>query len=873
MDWLFVLGLVRFCRSTTVYAEVIVNLPVEGTFHYHIPAQLAGRLRVGHLVEVSFGRQKAQAVILGFSLHAPVETTKPVIRLIDHEPIISDKQLRLAEWLCQTYLTPLAECLRLFIPPGLSKRGDILITPVIDPQDMATTTENQIRLVRLLTRRGPLRGRQIARSMPRRDWHTAVSQLTERGLLLREPILAAPSVRAKQVRMVELAVPPARVESIITQYLEPHVPATRQAATSRRINILRSLSQRHEPVEVGWIYEHIEGSQLSDLRALAEDDLITLWEEETWRDPLKELTFTPDTPPYLTPDQAAAWDVIRASIESGGSSRPILLHGVTGSGKTELYLRAVAHVLEQGRSAIILVPEIALTPQTVRRFGARFPGRMGLIHSSLSVGERYDTWRRARSGQFDVIIGPRSALFTPLHNLGLIVIDECHDDSYKQSPPIAPPYYHALPTATELARLHNGLVIMGSATPNVTTYSRAAPPGSPMPGDMTLLELPARIMGHRRAVELQAIHYRVTRTRYADATDEAVMIELPPVQVVDMRQELRAGNRSIFSRDLTAELDKTLERDEQAILFLNRRGTATYVFCRTCGHVLRCPHCDIPLTWHTFSGPQRQKEGTLVCHHCDHRAQHPSVCPACHSEQIRFFGGGTERVERELQRRFPRARPIRWDRDTTSGKDSHTVLLERFINREANVLVGTQMITKGLDLPLVTLVGVISADTALYLPDYRSGERTFQLLTQVAGRAGRGLLGGRVILQTYDPEHYAVRAAAEHDFHAFYTQEIHYRQEMGYPPYARLARLTILAESTLGARREAERLQGILTQRIADQNLVNTFLIGPAPCFYSRRASQYRWHIIVRGPDPTAIMSNLKSSLPLHIEIDPVSLL
>ncbi len=860
-----------------MYAEIVVNLPVEGTFHYHVPPDLAGTLRVGHLVKVSFGRQKAQGVVLSFDERAPVVHTKPVEELIDHQPIVGETQLALARWLSRMYLASLADCVRLFIPPGLSKRGDVLIRPVIDPAQIEPSSDTQSRLLKLLARRGPLRGRQIAWSLPRRDWQQAVSQLVERGLLLREPILDPPSAQAKQVRVAELGIAPGQVEEVIARHLDADdMPPNRQAAARRRSAILRWLATAREPVEVGDIYAAVRGARLADLRALADDDLVVLREVEMWRDPLAVRTFTPDTPPRLTPHQAAAWEAIRAALDAESAPRPILLHGVTGSGKTELYLRAVERVIEQGRSAIVLVPEIALTPQTIRRFGARFPGRMGLIHSALSVGERYDTWRRARRGYFDLVIGPRSALFAPLDNLGLIVIDECHDDSYKQTPPIPPPYYHALPTAVELARLHGALALLGSATPDVTTYAHAVRPESEVPGTYTLLELPARIMGHRQAIEAQALHYHIGQTRYThhpDDPDEAVMIDLPPVQVVDMRQELRAGNRSIFSRALTAALTDALERGEQAILFLNRRGTATYVFCRACGHVLSCPRCEIPLTWHTYRDEDRLEEGRLICHHCNYQTAHPDACPACGSGQVKFFGGGTERVEEEVRRRFQKARPIRWDRDTTGGKDAHDALLEQFLSGEANVLIGTQMVAKGLDLPLVTLVGVVSADTALYLPDYRSGERTFQLLTQVAGRAGRGLLGGRVILQTYAPDHYAIQAAAEHDFHAFYKREMRSRAEIGYPPYSRLIRLEIRATDARQARQEAERLHRLLARRIKEENRIQTSLIGPAPCYYPRLDNLHRWHIIVRGPDPSEVVGGLRSSQLLYVDVDPVSLL
>jgi len=862
-----------------MYAEVAINLPVEGTFHYHIPAELAGRLEFGHLVEVSFGPQLAQGIVLAFHPRPPhfVTETKPILRLIDRSPVVTPAQLELARWLSESYLASLSDSLRLFIPPGLSKRGDTLYTPLVDPQQIEPHSENETRLLNLLAKRGAMRGRQIARAMQRRNWQAAAVRLAERGLLLREPVLDPPAISVKEVRIVELAIEPGQLEAVINERLDPlSHPATRRGAVSRRAAIMRMLVQARHPLRVTEVYAAIEGSNLNDLRALVEEDLILLRREEAWRDSLAGVEFVPDVPPRLTIDQEAAWGTIENMLSGEQPKRPLLLHGVTGSGKTELYLRAVGHVLAQGRSAIVLVPEIALTPQTIQRFGARFPGQIGLVHSSLSAGERYDTWRRAHSGAVRLVIGPRSALFTPLKNLGLIVLDECHDDSYKQSPPIAPPFYHALPTAIHLGQQTDALVIAGSATPNVTTYAASDLPDGDHSRTLARLDLPARIMGHRRAIEAQAVHFHITQPRYAHLPqdpDEAVMIDLPPVDIVDMRQELRAGNRSIFSRALQATLRETLGRREQAILFLNRRGSSTYVFCRECGYVFSCPNDEVPLTWHSFTDKQGREQGVLVCHYCNHRAQHPERCPACGSTQVKFFGAGTERVAQEVEAQFPEARTLRWDRDTTAGHATHEAILNQFAAGEANVLIGTQMIAKGLDLPLVTLVGVISADTALYLPDYRSGERTFQLLTQVAGRAGRGLLGGKVIIQTYAPDHYAILAASEHDYYAFYDREMRYRREIGYPPFSRLARLIVRAEVRDRAQQEAQRLYTLLQQRIREGRHTSTELIGPAPCFYPRENRLYRWHIIVRGPDPRPLLEGLQTTRFLHIDVDPVSLL
>ncbi|CAG1004569.1 hypothetical protein ANRL2_04392, partial [Anaerolineae bacterium] len=397
-----------------------------------------------------------------------------------------------------------------------------------------------------------------------------------------------------------------------------------------------------------------------------------------------------------------------------------------------------------------------------------------------------------------IIVGARSALFAPLPDVGLIILDEEHDDSYKQDAEFSPPHYHAREVAIELMRQNHGTVILGSATPDVTTMFRAEQ------GEFIYLHLPDRVLAHRAVVEeqvqalkLQSPHYYETEVK------EAVSLELPPVQIVDMRHELKAGNRSIFSRALQSALHQTLSAQQQAILFLNRRGTATFVMCRDCGYIAKCPRCDTPLTYHA---PQE----ALRCHHCGYHGPNPQKCPQCGSTRIKHFGTGTEQLDRLIQAEFPEARVVRWDKDTASEKGAHERILSQFIHREADILVGTQMIAKGLDLPLVTLVGIISADTGLGLPDYRAGERTFQLLTQVAGRAGRSLLGGRVILQTYQPENYAIQAAANHDFMTFYQQEMGYRRALDYPPYKRLARLLFTDRSEANVQEEADSVARML---------------------------------------------------------------
>ncbi len=835
--------------ASTRFVRVAVNAPpVRGAFDYHLPSELLDQVRPGHLVTVPFGRRTVQGVVLHLPSMPAVEETRSVNSLVDRNPVLTTGQLKLAEWLSHHMLTSLIDCLTLMIPPGLSKQADSLyqiVDSLAEPE-----SDTQKRLVQLLRRRGPLRGRQIARALPRRRWQGAADSLIRRGALSRTPVLDPPSVGPKTLRTARLIVSPDRARASFGDLGRPG-----HAAAARRRAALELLIQEREPLELTWLFAEA-GANRADLRYLAHRELISLSDAEVWRDPLEEVEYVPAAAPTLTSDQAAIWAELEPTLAAPSPESPtFLLHGVTGSGKTELYLRAVAEALKRGNSAIVLVPEISLTPQTVRRFLARFPGQVGLIHSQLSEGERYDTWRRARAGLLPVIIGPRSALFTPLPDIGVIVVDESHDDSYKEQ--ARAPRYHAREAAIAYAEILGAVCILGSATPDLGTFYRSER------GQPHRLELPKRILGHRERIQRQAERLEVL-PRYRAGDSETQTIELPSIQVVDMRQELRAGNRSLFSRALQRSLAKALEAGQQAILFLNRRGSATHVFCRDCGWVARCPRCETPLTHHTDGG-------RLRCHHCGYERQAVDTCPDCRGDRVRHFGAGTQRIEAEVGEAFPQAQTIRWDADTARTKGSHEVILAHFANRRADVLIGTQMVAKGLDLPLVTLVGVISADTGLHLPDYRAAERTFQLLTQVAGRAGRGLLGGRVILQTYHPEHEAIQAAAAHDYHAFYRKELEHRRQLGYPPFRRLTRLLCRHTRDEKAEAEAQRVAKILRARLAPGSASDQ-LIGPAPAFYRRVRRLYRWQILLRHDDPTAVIPETLPEM-WSVDVDPVSLL
>ena len=873
------------------YVEIAVNLPqVSGGFHYHLPPEMEGRVAPGHLVEVPFGKQRVQGVVLRAVAEPAVAETRAVLELIDPEVVLTLPQLALVEYLSESTLAPLSACISLMLPAGLNQMADVCyqisnqysgISQQWKTGSRQPVTAAQKRLLDVLGRRGPLLGRQIDRALPHLNWRAASRLLIRRGLILTNSVLPPPSVQPKSVHTAQLACPPQAIESHL-----PNLGRVGTKALARRQAILRFLQRETGPVEVSWVYAE-SGGNLADLHFLAERGLVSLGESQVWRDPLAGLDFLPLDPPQLTKEQATAWEAIRSGMQAAVAGRfvpPFLLHGVTGSGKTEIYLQAVAEAIHSGRQAIILVPEIALTPQTVRRFLSRFPGQVGLVHSGLLAGERYDTWRRARLGQLGVVVGPRSALFTPMPALGLIVVDECHDDSYYQGEGL--PYYHARQAAVAYARLAGAVCLLGSATPDLVSRFQANQ------GSYQSLHLPERILAHRQAVQAQMerLALQGQPSRYRPLENQAETADLPPVSIVDMRLELKAGNRSIFSRALQQALRRVLDNKQQAILFLNRRGMATYVFCRDCGQSLLCPRCDTPLTYHnsfipqgvlslagapglkTNASPQTRQGAALTCHHCGYQRKMPKSCPSCGSAHIRQYGTGTERVEAAVQEMFPQARTLRWDYETTRKKGAHDLILSHFITQRADVLIGTQMLAKGLDLPLVTLVGVVLADVGLNLPDYHAAERTFQVLTQVAGRAGRSPLGGEVILQTFQPDHYVIQAAAGHDYAGFYARELEHRRQLGYPPFNQLVRLEFRHVRSSQAESAAKELAAQIDSWLETSGRRATQLIGPVPCFYARLNGLYRWQIILRGPDPASLLRG-RQLANWRIEVNPPNLL
>ena len=809
------------------FAEVAVDAPVGygRTLSYSVPSSM--ELEPGQLVWVPLGPRPVQGIAFQLADHSQVEATRPVIAPVEPSPLISGLGLELARWISTHYMSSLFEAGSLMLPPGFETRVRAYLRQAYGgsgayPGMTSIATEALDRLAG----HGEIEERTLNRSLGR-DAGRELRNLVNRGVVERRWEMPSPKMSHRY-----------------DCYLKATTPAEEDGDP---LSDIRSEKQRD-------LYGVLVGSQDPILRSYANKDygtpaverliqrgLVALqWirverEPELQRDAGEgaELNIT------LTHQQQQALVEITAAMEGGpGACSSFLLHGVTGSGKTEVYLRALERCLALGKTGIFLVPEISLTPQTVHRLNARFPGRVAVLHSRLSVGERFDQWWKVRHGDYDVVVGPRSALFAPLADLGLIIMDEEHEWTYKQRD--AAPRYHTREVALKLAGLAGAIVVMGSATPDVETYYRARR------GIHALLELPTRVA--------------------VSAAGGTTSAPLAQVQVCDMRRELKKGNRSIFSRELAEALQGSMGRGEQAVLFINRRGSSTVVQCRDCGHSLRCRRCSITLTSH--SADQR-----LLCHQCNNRTSYPKVCPQCGSPRIRYLGLGTQRVMDELKKQFPSITALRWDSDTAGVSRGHESIMARFQRGEAQVLVGTQMVAKGLHVPNVSLVGVVLADIGLNLPDFRAGERAFQLLCQVAGRAGRGIAPGRVIIQTYNPTHYAVSAAAAQDYARLYSGEIEYRRSYLNPPFSGLIHMVYQHTNTGAAQAEAERMGRVLRQKAYSTGRGSVDVVGPAPAFPERVRGRYRWHIVLRGRDLRTFLDAITLPQGWTLDVDPVTVM
>jgi primosomal protein N' (replication factor Y) len=763
-------------------AQVIVDVPSLNTnkpFDYLVPSFLQSKIRVGSRVAVPFGARKVQGYVIKViqhRYHYASNDLKEIDALLDDEPPLTEELVELAQWMSQKYVCFISTAIQTILPSAYKSKSIRFKNDLSEKEK-----RREYQLIDRITKRS------VSVVIPRCEFD-----------VLKQHMDQLPSQAVKQKEILQ------------------YMMGKRRVLLSELLEICRA--------------------GRSSVQALVNRGLLEIIQEDVFRDPYQGRTFAHQPPLQLTKEQECVLHSILEAVNKE-EFRTFLLHGVTGSGKTEVYLQAIDVVLKQGKDAVVLVPEISLTHQMVERFRGRFGEKVVVLHSGLSVGERYDAWQKILKGEAKVAIGARSALFAPFRKLGLIILDEEHESSYKQE---ETPRYHAREVAMFRGKYHSAPVILGSATPSLESYSRGRK------NVYTLLSMTQRVQGR----------------------------PLPSVEIVDMRKELQEGNRSLLSRTLHQKIEQRLAQNEQMVLFLNRRGFSTLVICRDCGFALNCPHCEISLTYHKV-------DQTCRCHYCGYTEPVHPRCPQCQSEELRFFGTGTQKVEETLAQLFPGMRVIRMDVDTTRQKGAHEKLLTAFGRHEADCLVGTQMIAKGLDFENVTLVGVIAADGILHLPDFRSAERTFQLLTQVSGRAGRHQKPGEVVVQTYSPEHYSIRSASLHDYRQFYEQEMRFRHRQGYPPFYFLCLLQFAHEDMAFCLKCAEEAVRWLKQRLSRESII----LGPVAAPISRIKDRYRYQCMIKYKNEPNLASYLmemmeawhkriyRDKLQLTVDMEPQMIL
>ena len=779
-----------------MYAQVIIDAnhaEVDRVFDYRVPAQWEEEVCVGLRVMVPFGQRNTKregyVIALTETTEVPEGKIKGIVEILDEgRPILTPSILELAKWMKKEYFCTLNQCLQAVMPAGIRTKSVWYAELTGQTSELS---EKEQQMIDVLEEQGG--------AVPLRELEQIFGNRTEYILrclqekkVVRLHQKTTRSTYKKEKRYVSL-----------TENEELLIAAKEKAEKDKRLagqlRVLSAISQG-ESLSVEELKEKAAVTD-SPIHTLLQKGVLVEQRRQEKRDVFQLEDYTPTQPFYPTSEQAQALTLLREE-EQKAQKRPVLLHGVTGSGKTEIYMQLIEHVIMAGKQAIVLVPEISLTPQTMERFISRFGKRVSVTHSRLSLGERLDQWRKARDGEISIIIGPRSALFMPFSNLGVIVMDECHESSYISD---VTPKYHTREVARKLSELTGALLVMGSATPDIDSYHRA------VTGEFLLLQLKERTKGSH----------------------------LPEVFVTDMRKELEDGNRSAFGLPLQQAIRENLEKGQQTMLFLNRRGYSTFVSCRKCGEALTCPSCNVSYTYHA-------SDKALVCHYCGKEVPVPKTCPSCGSHYIRYFGTGTQKIEEETRRLFPEASILRMDADTTTGKNGHARILELFGKGKADILIGTQMIAKGHDFPNVTLVGILAADLSLNLGTYQAAETCFQLITQAAGRAGRGELAGRVFIQTYQPENHAIRMAAAQDYEGFYQEEILLRQAMEYPPFSHIFSVLITGEMEQEVILAAQRL-GAYMNHYAER--AGCTVVGPAPAPLPKFRGEFRWQIFAKGTD------------------------
>ncbi|MDT5123084.1 MAG: hypothetical protein QOC96_2566 [Acidobacteriota bacterium] len=812
-------------------------LRVNRTFTYRLPLALQGDARLGSRLLVPFGRKRITGYIVALlnALDPAADLTDADIKdaeeLLDAEPLLTPEILEITRWVAEYYAAPWGEVLKAALPAGLNATVEQVLTITTEGRDelarlpinrTATAKARALRLVaeneemplRLVARHiGEARASAVARDLERAGW----IKLTHRA----RSVLAK-AKRRKAVRLLPIA--------------EHVAPESARALSKTQQRVIETLIDEGGEMAFTDLLETADASA-SAIQTLEKRHVIEVFVRNVRRDPLATATLPEIEELELTEEQANALHEIEKPLKENRYAA-FLLHGVTGSGKTEIYIRAMRAALLQGRTAMMLVPEIALTPVFSRRLRAHFGDQVAIFHSSLTTGERFDEWSRLKRGEARVVIGTRSAVFAPVSNLGLVVVDEEHETSYRQQ---ESPYYNGRDTAIVRASREGAVVVLGSATPSLESFHNARS------GKYTYLQLAQRIANRAMA----------------------------RAEMIDMRAVFaRQGRPEVFSDELLKAIEEAHARGEQSIILLNRRGYSSFVLCRSCGESIHCPNCDVTLTYH-------RSEMSIICHYCNHRQPSPSRCPSCAGKYIYYVGEGTEQLEEMLQKRFPTLRIARLDRDTTSRRKLFERAILEFGAGELDMLVGTQMLAKGHDFPNVTLVGVVSVDAGLALPDFRSAERTFQLITQVAGRAGRGSLAGRVLIQTYHPNHYALKHACAQDYAGFYQEEIRYRKSLNYPPFVALASLLVHGEDFTRAQGCAAEIRKALDEANTDRACR---ILGPAPAPLARLRGEHRIQLLVKSRSRPQLREVIDMALAnaaardvdlrsVNLEIDPINLM
>lgn len=809
-----------------MFAEVIINnkhRETDKVFHYAIPDSLQEKLQPGCRVIVPFGisNKNMEAYVIGLTDHIdfPIKRIKYIGSIIDDYPLIPGKMLRLVEWMREKYICFYIDAIQTVIPTPIRTKSTSVIELIEeDYEDKKLRLANSETLTEILEYIEENDGKASLA-----DLKSYFSNIKLEYFL--KKLIDSKLIQKKQVIKSKIG---KKIDKLL--YINNNVDMEAMKRAPKQKELL-SYIQDNPGISLTKLKTVFDNCD-STIKTMLNKSYINAIEKEEYR--YGEQRIYEDKQFVHTPMQL---DAIRKIEQYFSEKKNVLLHGVTGSGKTEVYLDLIEKYIKMGKDCIILVPEISLTPQMITRFKGRLADKIAVLHSGLSEGEKYDEWRKIKTGEVKAVVGARSAIFAPFTNLGIIIIDEEHENTYKSE---IKPKYLTREVAEKRCELENARLILGSATPSIESYYRA------QKGELGLVELPDRINGK----------------------------EMPEVTVVDMREELKQGNKTIFSKQLTDEILQTLKDDNQLILFLNRRGHSTFVSCRECGLVLKCPRCSISLTYHI-------NEDNLSCHYCGAMKPNPKLCPKCGSKNIKYFGVGTQKLEKEFHKKFSIKNTLRMDADTTRFKNSHESILDIFRSGKSKVLLGTQMISKGLDFPDVTLVGVITADTSINLPDFRSAEKTFQMIAQVAGRSGRGSKEGKVIVQTYTPDHYSILFAQTHDYIGFYREEIKLRQEMAYPPFSQLANIIISGFDENRVIKTAHEIGAYLDSEIKKYQTLDK--LGPSTAPLARIKSKHRWQIILKGNSELelrGLLLNLLQSkyadldgIVLSVDINPNNML